>query len=96
MSVLTVEQCDTLKTLCLNRPNRANALNAEIVDALAREIDNACRDGTRHPWFYAASGKSFCSGFDLNEIESLPDADVRNAGSRYRTHVASSLTTHPW
>ena len=30
----------------------------------------------RAPWFYAAWGKSFCSGFDLNEIESLPDADV--------------------
>ena len=75
MSVLTVEQCDTLKTLCLNRPNRANALNAEIVDALASEIDNACRDGTR-TLVLRGLGKSFCSGFDLNEIESLPDADV--------------------
>lgn len=75
MSVLTTERRGSLKTLHLNRPHRANALNAELVDALARAIDDSCTDGTR-TLVLRGSGKSFCSGFDLNEIERLPDADV--------------------
>ena len=47
MSVLIVERQDTLKTLTLNRPERGNALNAELVDALSEEIEKSARDGTR-------------------------------------------------
>ncbi len=75
MSVLIVERQETLKTLCLNRPHRANALNAELVDALAEEINRAGTDGTR-TLILRGSGKVFSSGFDLNEIERLSDADV--------------------
>lgn len=75
MSVLTVEQRATLKILCLNRPHRANALNAELVDALAKEIDVASQDGTR-TLVLRGAGDSFCSGFDLEEIESLSDTEV--------------------
>jgi len=34
MSVLIVERQDSLKTLYMNRPARANALNAELVQSL--------------------------------------------------------------
>lgn len=77
MSVLEVERDDTLKTLCLNRPERANALNAELVNALAEEIERSQHDGTR-ALVLRGNGKSFCSGFDLDEIENLSDAEVAN------------------
>ncbi len=70
-----VERQETLKTLCLNRPHRANALNAELVNALAEEIEISSRDGTR-TLVLRGAGKVFSSGFDLNEIEHLSDAEV--------------------
>ncbi len=75
MSVLEIERNNALKTLCLNRPERANALNAELVDALAEEIERSCHDGTRM-LVLRGNGKSFCSGFDLNDIENSSDAEV--------------------
>ncbi len=75
MSVLIVEQQDTLKTLYLNRPQRANALNAELVQSLGKEIEKSANDGTR-TLVLRGHGNSFSSGFDLQEIESLSDAEV--------------------
>ena len=47
MSVLIVEQDEDLKILQLNRPDRANALNGQLVQALIDEIDRSSDDGTR-------------------------------------------------
>lgn len=75
MSVLIVERQDTLKTLTLNRPERGNALNAELVGALSEEIEKSGRDGTR-TLVLRGAGKVFSTGFDLKEIESLSDSEV--------------------
>ena len=75
MSVLNVERQDTVKILRLNRPQRANALNAELVDALTEEIQAVSHDGTR-TLILQGAGHSFCSGFDLKEIENLSDAEA--------------------
>ncbi len=75
MTVLVVERQGSLKTLCLNRPHRANALNAELVSALSEEIEKSSQDGTR-TLVLRGAGKAFSSGFDLNEIENLSDDEV--------------------
>ena len=75
MSVLLVERDDTLKILRMNRPHRANSLSADLVAALTEAIDESCVDGTRTLVFEGA-GDTFCSGFDLSELENLNDAQV--------------------
>lgn len=75
MSVLIVERDEDLKTLHLNRPECANALNGELVQTLHEEIDRSCSDGTR-TMVVRGSGGSFCSGFDLNKLESAADSEV--------------------
>ena len=75
MSVLIIERDENLKTLCLNRPEHANALNAELVDAITQEIELSGRDGTR-TLILRGNGKSFCSGFDFSQIEKLSDAEL--------------------
>ena len=75
MSVLIVERQDTLKILTLNRPERGNALNAQLVDAISEEIEKSGNDSTRTLVLHGA-GRVFSTGFDLNEIESLSDSEV--------------------
>ena len=69
MAVLLVERNETLKFLSLNRPERANSLSAELVEALTDTFSESCTDGTR-TLVIRGNGNSFCSGFDLSNLES--------------------------
>ena len=69
MAVLLVERNETLKILSLNRPERANSLSAELVEALTDTFSESCTDGTR-TLVIRGNGNSFCSGFDLSNLES--------------------------
>ena len=69
MAVLLVERNATLKILSLNRPERANSLSAELVEALTDTFNESCTDGTR-TLVIRGNGKSFCSGFALSNLES--------------------------
>ena len=75
MSVLEVEQAEDLKILQLNRPERANALNAELVRELHEVISASYQDGTR-TMVIRGAGKSFCSGFDLGNLQQATDNEV--------------------
>ena len=63
------------KTLVLNRPERANAINGELVQRLTEEIANCYSDQTKL-LVIRGEGKHFCSGFDRD-----PEA-FKNAASR--------------
>ncbi|MGB1258278.1 MAG: CoA transferase, partial [Thiolinea sp.] len=72
-SVLLVEQQEDILTLTLNRPDSANALNPELVEALLEQITQA--QGVRL-CVIRANGRNFCAGFDLSELEALSDGDL--------------------
>ena len=71
--VLLVEQQEDVLTLTLNRPESANALNPELVEALLAQITQA--QGVRL-CVIRAMGRNFCAGFDLSELEDLSDGDL--------------------
>jgi enoyl-CoA hydratase/carnithine racemase len=54
--------------LTLNRPDKRNALNAELCRALLEAIDHAARDRSVGVILITANGKSFCAGMDIGEI----------------------------
>jgi methylglutaconyl-CoA hydratase len=55
-------------TLMLQRPEKRNALNAELIDLLHQELDRAdLEDGVRVVVLRGA-GKDFCAGADLEEL----------------------------
>lgn len=62
-------------TFTLNRPEKLNALNAEVVEALIEGVTRAHAAGARLLVF-AGSGKNFSAGFDQGEIERESDADL--------------------
>lgn len=64
-TTLLVEKKDRVATITLNRPERLNALSAELMTELLaalREIEN---DGESRAVLLTGAGRGFCSGADL-------------------------------
>ncbi len=53
--------------LTLNRPDKLNALSAELVSALSAAIDAAAADPEVRVIALAGAGRAFCAGYDLTE-----------------------------
>lgn len=61
--------------LTLNRPQKANALSASLVEALLNAIDYAYTDGTRILAIDGA-GTHFCAGFDFSGYQHQSEGDL--------------------
>ena len=65
----------SLTTLTLNRPDRLNAVNASLVEALIAALDIAATDGTRL-CVIKANGKGFSGGFDFGGLAQETDGNL--------------------
>ena len=61
--------------LTLNRPQKANALSAVLVEALIDAVEYACSDGTRL-LILDGAGSHFCAGFDFSDYQSSTEGDL--------------------
>jgi enoyl-CoA hydratase/carnithine racemase len=57
-----------LVTLTLNRPKQFNALDGELLAALAQELQALARDPAARVVVIAGAGRAFCAGHDLKEM----------------------------
>lgn len=64
-----------LTRLTLNRPAKANALNAALVEALIDAVEYAHSDGTRLLVIDGA-GNHFCAGFDFSGYQEQSEGDL--------------------
>jgi len=62
-------------TLVLNRPEKRNALNAELVEALIDAVQRAQVSGA-HSLTLRGEGKCFCAGFDFTGFDESSEADL--------------------
>lgn len=69
------ERDGAVATLWLDRPDRGNALGAEIVEALSLAFDDAVATGARLIVLRGA-GKHFCTGLDLGDLDAISDGDL--------------------
>jgi enoyl-CoA hydratase len=72
---VVVERTAETATLWLARPERGNALGAEIVEALDAGIDAALAEGARLI-VLRGRGRNFCTGLDLGDLEAISDGDL--------------------
>jgi len=61
--------------LCLNRPDRHHALNAEMIGELHHAVDTVSADADVHLVLLCASGPHFCAGGDLRWMQDQMQAD---------------------
>lgn len=62
-------------TVSLNRPDKRNALNADLVEALHDSIDRA-HEARAHSLVLRGEGKSFCAGFDFAGFDEISEGDL--------------------
>ena len=64
---ITVEKIGAVARLTLNRPERANALNAAMLGQISTALDEIERDAGLRALIVTGAGAAFSSGFDLKE-----------------------------
>ena len=62
-------------TLWLARPDRGNALGAELVAAIEAALDDALAAGARLV-VLRGRGRNFCTGLDLADLDAITDGDL--------------------
>ncbi|MCW2764419.1 MAG: enoyl-CoA hydratase [Nocardioides sp.] len=70
-----VQPSVSTRRLLLDRPDRANALDAATVERLHDELDLAARDEARMV-VLEARGRAFCGGLDLSGLDDESDATM--------------------
>ena len=75
--VLLVEKKDGIATLTLNRPDQMNALSAELLHALADEIEVLRTENDIGVVILTGAGRAFCAGLDLKEMGSRESRERR-------------------
>ena len=90
MAIIEIEMDSATSslTLTLNRPDKRNALSAEMVDELIDALDGAVVDEDVRSVQIKGAGQAFCAGADLAEIQAMQTATVQeNQASSH--HLAS-------
>jgi len=83
--------------ITLNRPDKRNALNAEIVTELKQAFEEAAADPAAKVVVLAGAGKDFCSGADLAAVERISHAGVLEnmADARHMADLFLQMRSHP-
>jgi methylglutaconyl-CoA hydratase len=67
---------DSVARITLNRPEKRNALNEELLDALKESIRSAARTESVKVVLIDGAGKDFCSGADLSALKHISQSSV--------------------
>ena len=76
MSALLSSLESGILSLTLNRPDKRNALNAELIEALHQALERADLDADVRAVLLRGAGKDFCAGADLDELLASADQSV--------------------
>jgi 2-(1,2-epoxy-1,2-dihydrophenyl)acetyl-CoA isomerase len=63
-----------VRTITLNRPERLNAIDPELADALPHAVDEASRADDVRVLVITGAGRGFCSGLDISSPPRLPES----------------------
>lgn len=76
MSGVTISLDNGILTLLLDRAEKRNALNAEMLDGLALGIARAELEAAVRVVVFRGAGKDFCAGADLDELLASADKSL--------------------
>ncbi len=84
-------------TLTLDRPEKHNALSAQMIAELTQAAGQLANDDAVRVVVLAASGKSFCAGGDLGwmQAQMAADPETRFAEARKLAEMLNALNTLP-
>ena len=68
-NLFTVQSDGTVARICLNRPERRNALTRQMIVGITKQVSDFAADPTIRLIEIAAEGTVFCAGMDLGEMQ---------------------------
>src|ERR1041384_4413680 len=66
----------TVARITLNRPDKRNALNDELIEGLKQALREANRDETVRVAVITGAGADFCSGADLSALQKISESSI--------------------
>ena len=95
--VLIVEDRGAVRVLTMNRPDKRNALNAELTHALLEALRRADNEENIGCVVLTGAGQGFCAGADLTEFKGLQDprAAEERAELTMQLHLAFPRISKP-
>lgn len=90
---------DRVRILTLNRPDKLNALDTALTEALLAGLEGADGDGSVSVVVLSGAGRAFCAGADISEFKDLAPEHAVRVESRalltMRTHLIFSQMKKP-
>lgn len=97
--ILISESRGRVRILTMNRPDKLNALNTALTEAIVAWLDEADRDDAVSVVVLTGAGRGFCAGADIDEFQDLtPDQPARvehRAQLTMRSHLVFSKMKKP-
>jgi 2-(1,2-epoxy-1,2-dihydrophenyl)acetyl-CoA isomerase len=96
-NLVTLSVGDAVMTVCLNRPERANALSRAGLTELRAALEQAAGDAAVRVVLLKSSGKAFSSGADVGEEpgKDLASRDLGESLERYVNPVIQAIRELP-
>lgn len=97
MSLVEYQVKDRIAFITLNRPEKRNALNHELVADLKGSFDRAAADATAKVIVLKANGEAFCAGADLEYLQQLQKFSFEEnlQDSNHLKELFLKIYTHP-
>jgi enoyl-CoA hydratase/carnithine racemase len=78
-TVLSTVDGAGVRTITLNRPERLNAMNRQLIDDVAASFDDANHDPATKVMIFTGAGRAFCAGDDRREhVHPSDEAEARD------------------
>ncbi len=97
MSLVDYTVKDRVAFITLNRPEKRNALNHELVAELKKYFDKAAADSSAKVIVLKANGEAFCAGADLEYLQQLQKFSFEEnlQDSNHLKELFLKIYTHP-
>jgi len=76
---------DSVARLTLNRPEKRNALNDQLIEQLKSSLKKANEDAAVSAVVITGAGKDFCSGADLASLQKISESSVNENAADARS-----------
>lgn len=87
-SGIIVEKLGRVTTIGLNRPSKRNCFNLETASLMKKVLEDFENDSDSYVAVLHGIGGSFCSGFDLNELQNIENDTVLSQRLEYGLMVS--------
>lgn len=97
MSLVDYQVKDRIAFITMNRPEKRNALNHELVRELKQSFDKAAEDTSAKVIVLRANGEAFCAGADLEYLQRLQKFSYEEnlQDSNHLKELFLKIYTHP-